>query len=331
MNNIKELKEQLSEKISLSDKVLIVPHTRPDFDALGSSVGLVKICNKLNKDSYILIDDDYSKLDQSLSRMIFDISEEYQVIDVKKYLELLGNNDLLVTTDVNGYSRIAIRDYLEKFKRKIIIDHHLKSRETIEADYEYIDINTSSASEIVTKLLRAYNVKFDSKCATYLYAGIVLDSKNFTQDVTEKTFIDSGFLLKKGANTSYVNSLFKENFENDKKIHELIGYSEFINLCYVIAAGKEKIYTKEDLAKAANYILKYSADASFAVGLIGDNEIGISSRSNGNVNVNVGLIMQQFGGGGSSTSAAATIEGTDVESAVKKLKLVLNPNQVLDA
>lgn len=328
MENIKELKEILNKKISASQKILIVPHILPDFDALGSAVGLVKICNKLNKESYILIDDDYSTLDKSVNRMILEIQNTYNVINLNDYLALINNNDLLITTDVNKDHLIAIREHLESFRNKIIIDHHLEDDHTINADYKYINPNISSASEIVATLLKNNNVKYDGKCATYLYAGIILDTNNLKKNITKNTFTTIAKLLEKGANISYVNSLFMEDFERDRKIHELINYSQFINLSYAIAAGKDKIYSKEDLAKTADYILKYNVDAAFAIGLISESQVGISGRSNGKINV--GKVLKELGGGGNIMSAAAKINDNNIEEIEKKLKLVLVPNQHIE-
>ena len=95
---------------------------------------------------------------------------------------------------------------------------------------------------------------------------------------------------------------------------------------YAIACGKEKIYTKEDLAKAADYIMKYNVDASFAMGLLDENSIGISGRSNGNINV--GNILSLLGGGGHVTSAATRIEGSNLIEVIERLKFILTPGNI---
>lgn len=192
MKTIKELKDVLREKIPLANDVLIVPHNSPDFDALGSSVGLVNICKKLGKNSYILINDRHETMSSSVNEMISEIKEQYDVIDVKDYLSISDKIDLMITTDVNKDYMIAVKDYLNNFKTKILIDHHPEDEYTIKTRYKYIDSKISSVSEIITKLLCQYGISYDKRCANYLYAGISLDTNNFKKNISQDTMQVAG-------------------------------------------------------------------------------------------------------------------------------------------
>ena len=70
MQNSKCIKECLDKLLSNNDTVFIVPHNRPDFDALGASIGMSLICKKNKKKSYIVIDDNYETLTSSIKKMI---------------------------------------------------------------------------------------------------------------------------------------------------------------------------------------------------------------------------------------------------------------------
>ena len=324
MKTIKELKETLSEKVPLANEVLIVPHISPDFDALGSSVGLVNICKKLGKKSYILINDKHDSMSSSVNEMISEIKEQYDVIDVKEYLNKINDFDLMITTDVNKDYLIAVKEYLNYFNTKIIIDHHQEEEgKTIKAKYKYINPAISSASEIIAKLLCQYKINYDKKCANYLYAGITLDTNNMRKNISADTLSIASKLIKRGADITYVDKLFNEDFESDRKIQKLIENTHFQKYSYGIVCGQDTIYTKEDLAKAADYTMRYNVDASFVIGLLDNNVIGISGRSNGNINV--GEILELLGGGGNLMSGATRINSNNIKETTNKLKLILSP------
>ena len=91
----------------------------------------------------------------------------------------------------------------------------------------------------------------------------------------------------------------------------------------IILADEGVVYTPEELAKAADYVLKYGVDASFAVGNVGDGVVQVSARSP--ENINVGEVMKELGGGGNQASGAAKITESSVEEVGKTLRKVLEP------
>ncbi len=323
MKNIKELKEVLNEKISNANEIVVVPHISPDFDALGSSVGIVNICNKLRKKSYILVNDNYSEMSSSVNEMIFEIKQQYDVINVKDFLNMKNKIDLMIATDVSKDYLIPIKEYLNYMKNIIIIDHHYEDNKTIKTKYKYIDTKISSTCEIVTKLLCQFGIRYDKNCANYLYAGIMLDTNKLSKSVSSDTFEIVSKLIKRGADINYINNLFMEIFENDRLIQNLVGKSNFQSYNFAITSDKDNFYTKEDLAKAADYMMKYSVDASFAIGYLKKDTVGISGRSNGKIDV--GSILTKLNGGGNYLSGATNIENTNIEDVEKKLSLILKP------
>ena len=82
-------------------------------------------------------------------------------------------------------------------------------------------------------------------------------------------------------------------------------------------------YTKEELAKVADYLLKYKVDAAFAIGNIGNETISISARSK--EKVDVGAVMQELSGGGNQFSGATKLTDCSIEEAEKRLVKILQP------
>lgn len=322
---IKGFKTTLEESINAASQIFIVAHDNPDLDAIASSIGLYYLCGgKFKKPCYIVINDPAERLEAGVKKIIDREKGNVPFITLKKYLELKGDNDLLITTDVNKKNRICLGKDLPNFKDIVLIDHHGEDGFTIETDKKFITCGVSSASEIVSRLLCAFRVTLDENIANYLLAGIKLDTVNFSKNADPDTMDMVKKLMKSGAKTEDVQVLFQENFESDVRIGELIKQLKFSIFQYAIAVGgPNEVYTREELAKAADKALKYGMDASFIIGYLDEDatRVAISARSNGKIDV--GKLMESLGGGGNPTSAATLVEGESAEELEGKLSLKL--------
>lgn len=323
MTDVKKLKELLELEISNSSNVFIVAHNSPDFDAIGSALGLARLVKEYNKKAYIIIDDLDSSLQSGIKKMKDEYKKEYKFIKKKDLEKLIGKKSLLLVTDVNKDNMISIGDKLDLFNSIVVIDHHSENEHTIATDKKYIDLEVSSASEVVARILNSLKIKYDSNIANALLAGICLDTKRFKQNTTSKTHDVAEKLINSGADVDYVNNLFLEEFESYCRISNLIvngtvikKYSESllapIQVSFTLNRNNPKqVYSKEDYAKAADRMMKfYGIDASFALGYIEDGSIHISARSG--KKVNVGDIMHEMNGGGNPQCAGCRIEDKDL-------------------
>lgn len=330
MISIKEFKNRLEEKIKNSKQVFIVPHIGADLDAIASSIGMYYIVRKLGKEAYVILDEDPLKIEPGVKMIIDEVKNNIPFITLDKYKRMNSNNDLLITCDVNKSHLVSCKKELNNFKDKIVIDHHNEDANTIDADTKLILPEKSSASEIVCELLKCFQLKADSFLANYLLAGIYLDTNKFTKNASCNTMRIVASLTGKGADIAKVNKYFEEDFYSDRRVQDLVSRSEFYSYTVALCVGdKNMIYLKEELAKAADYLLRYkNVDASFAVGYTDESVISISARSKGNINV--GEIMGEIKGGGHHTSAATRLEGETLEETVKTLKKVYKPKFSID-
>ena len=341
IKNIKELKDALEEKINTCSKVFITPHIGPDCDAIGSAIALNIICNKLGKEAFIIIDDKREKMDNSVKMIIDELPDSINIITSIDALKFLDDDSLLVVVDTNKKDLIPFT-YVEAFKNIVVIDHHKPGITSIETDAAYIDINASSACEIMYQLMILFSIKLDhtktleehhmpSNICNYLLSGIILDTSKLTKNVTARSMDVVAKLLKKGANMNYANDLFLDDFESDMRVSNLVSKTVWKMFNIGIAMNNEypdTIYFKEDLAKVADWLIKYKAtDASFALGYIEPGIVYISARSKGGVDV--GEIMSQLGGGGNECSGAARIVSNDIKSLRLKLDDVIRPGYKL--
>jgi len=327
MENIKNLKVNIENKILSSDNVVIVPHNGVDFDAIGSAIGLSLIAKKLKKSSCIIVDDPIYKIDHGVQIIMDEAKKDFTIINREKYLQSKTKEftkELFILTDVNKSYLISMKDDLPEKEQIIIIDHHDEDAATVCADVKYIDPKISSASEIVAKLLGLCKIKITPEVANYLLAGIYLDTNKLMKNATPETMKLIAKLLENGANMNTVTDLFAEDFISDRRIQELVSKAKISTYSIATVCADEKDeYTREELAKVADYLLKYKVDAAFAIGNIGENVISISARSK--ERVNVGAVMQSLEGGGNQYSGATKLTDCTIEEAGKKLLKVIQP------
>ena len=321
--SIKELKTSLDDLVLNTDRTIIVPHDNADYDAVGSAIGLSLIPKRLKKPSYVLVNDSTYKMEYGLQRILEEAKDTTQIINADRYLSLEGAKELVILTDVSNSKLVCVSDEI-KDKDKVVIDHHDPTPYLIEGNYNYVDTAASSASEIVTRLLKLYKIKIPANIANYLLAGIYLDTEHFSK-MSKSTSEVMTDLFEAGASMDVIKKWFVESFESYRKVQSVVNNVKFYTCKFAISVGDANIeYTRGELAKAADALLKFDVDASFAIGKTGDNIVSISAR--GNSPVDVGMIMRELDGGGNPRAAAAPkIEGQTLEEVQKSLIKAIRP------
>lgn len=335
LSTIKKFNSELLRLIFGSEEIYIIGHKTTDFDSIGASFGLARLCKKFKDRVYVIINDSEENLEMGLKTIKHEAEASYDILSLAEFSskEIISASTLLVV-DTNRKHLIDLEDSLDVFKNIVVIDHHNIGAGSIDTEYSYIDTSSSSACEIVTQLLQLNKVAYDSNIATYLLAGIMLDTKRYIKNTTSKTMDTAEKLLTKGADYNKINDLFLVDFEQDRIINDLIfnntvfesyDYSIPRNISYTFNIYNDKtIYRREDLGRAADKMLKYRVDGIFVFGQIDDNTISISARSKSDVNV--GLIMEQLGGGGNSQNAGCQIQGKSIMEVYALLRETVKTN-----
>ncbi|MBR4178565.1 MAG: DHH family phosphoesterase [Bacilli bacterium] len=332
MLNSENIKSCLDKLLSENDRVFIVPHNRPDMDALGASIGMALICKKNKKRYFIVIDDDVEKLESATRKVIEDISTDFEIIKVADIPTLLTDKSLMIAVDVNKDYLISTKKYLDDFNDIFVLDHHKTDEHTIKTNNIFVDDKLSSTCEEVSRQLFLNKIKINKDNANYLLAGIILDTNKMSKDtVTASTYDVAARLNRCGASAAIANNMFLEDFEHDRAIQRLVDNTMFPTYIFAIASDKEdsgKIYDIEDIAKASDYLLKYQVNATFAIAYIDNDTVSISARSKGIIDVS--KIMKLFGGGGNEHSAAARVKGMHIDEIKKTLCNLLIPANYYD-
>ena len=316
----------LEQIIEESQNVIIMGHTNPDIDCIGSSLGIYRLVKSLGKEANIVNTSSGLSIDSFIETI--ENEEEYKDLFVNKNeaISRMSEETLLIVVDTNKNNYVEVPELLEKTNRIVVIDHHRKSPDFIENTMlTFHEVYASSAAELVTEILQYAEtvIELTDLEAEGLYGGIMTDTKNFTFKTGVRTFEAAAFLRKKGVDILKVKKWFQSNLENYNQIADIVKNAEIINDTIGIS-----VYEKEDknanliCAKAADELLTISdITASFVFGKKGD-KIYVSGRSIGDINVQ--LILEKLGGGGHITVAGAQLEGLTMEEAKQELIIRIN-------
>ena len=300
---------------------MIMGHTNPDIDSMGSSMGIYRLAKSLNKNAYIIDSNNTTTLQNFKNSL--EKEEEYEDILISKEvaLENIDKEALLVIVDTHKSTYVEAPELLEETDKIVVIDHHRRSADFIEkATLTFQEVYASSAAELVTELIQYAETKVELTTleAESLYAGIMMDTKNFTFKTGVRTFEAAAYLRRCGVDIIRVKKWFQSDLASFNKIADIVKKAEIVNDTIAIA-----IYTKKEkdtsliCAKAADELLTISdITASFVLGKL-DNKICISGRSIGDINVQI--ILEKLGGGGHITLAGAQVEGMTMEETKQEL------------
>ena len=311
----------LENLIKDASKVMVMGHTNPDIDSMGSSMGIYRLAKSLDKKAYIIDSSETNTL-QSFKN---DLAKEPEYEDILITKEVAEENidkeTLVVVVDTHKTTYVEAPELLKRTDKIVIIDHHRRSADYIEnATLTFQEVYASSAAELVTELLQYAEVRVDLKTieAESLYAGIMMDTKNFTFKTGVRTFEAAAYLRRCGVNIIRVKKWFQSNLETFNKIAAIVKKAEIVNDTIAIATYEKKDKEASLIcAKAADELLTISdITASFVMGKAG-NKICISGRSIGDINVQI--ILEKLGGGGHITLAGAQVEGMTMEETKQEL------------
>lgn len=303
---INEFKEKLSSLINDCNQVYLTTHMSPDYDAIASLGAIGLICKKFKKAPYIIVDQkDFDNLSDDRTEMFEKIKEKFVIINKEDFENNKIKNSLLIMVDVNKNFMTPMKNNYKDFNKIVVIDHHEEDENTIKTKNKLILKDVSSCSEIMYWLLKKYKVKpSDNIYYTYLLTGIELDTNEGKKNVFPSTDLCKSELKINGADDLVASSYFSLDFEEDRKIHRLINETLWKTIRYAVIVGNNEEYTKEEIAKAADYLLKYTCEAAIVCAKNKDGNYDVSTRSNRG-NVNIPLFMHELNGGGGNMYSAS--------------------------
>ncbi len=198
-NRLKPLQKEIRkfyQRIEEFDRIVVYRHNKPDYDALGTQLGLVEFLkdNYPKKEIHYVGDDHVSLTGRCFRKM--------EVLEDEWFIKPF----LAIFVDTSKADRVGLPSEFESFKKasySIKIDHHPNVDPY--GDLQIIDTSMSAAGELVADMLILSEKKISKKSATELYKAIVGDSGRFLYDsVVSSTFETAKILLEKGFNLSKI-------------------------------------------------------------------------------------------------------------------------------
>ncbi|MBQ2753154.1 MAG: DHH family phosphoesterase [Firmicutes bacterium] len=311
-----------AELAAAADKVVIMGHKRADLDCFGAAIGVMAMVRSLEKPCYIVLDEVSPGIKILYDKLMAAGDHNGLIIDENTALPLITDSTLVTVVDTHRMGIVASPRIIEKAARTIVFDHHRKSADYIEkAVLTYHEPYASSTCELITGMIQYLDkkVKLTTNEADALLSGIIMDTKDFGLKTGAITFEAAAYLRRKGADSTRVRMLLREDLDSHKAKAEAIKNAEvcFDNIIISVCEGKDDS-SIISAAQAADELL-YATDirAAFVLTGIAD-EVYVSARSFGDINVQV--IAEKLGGGGHATVAGLQLKGMAMDEAVEKVK-----------
>ena len=317
--------QALKEFMSTKDRVVVMGHKITDVDALGAGIGIYRAGKTLGKPVHIVVNDPTKSIRPLIAE--YTNNSEYEpsmFVDSAQAKDLIDNNTVVVVVDTNRPSYTECEELLYMTKTVVVLDHHRRGSEVIEnAVLSYVEPYASSACEMVAEILQYFSddLRIRNIEADCLYAGIVIDTNNFTTRAGVRSFEAAAFLRRSGADVTRVRKLLRDDLKSYQARADAVRTAHIYRNCFAISTCPSENLDSPTVvgAQAANELLNIAGvKASFVLTQY-NNEIYISARAIDEINVQV--MMEKMGGGGHMNIAGAQVKASpdEVERMLKDI------------
>ena len=319
--------QALKEFMSTKDRVVVMGHKITDVDALGAGIGIYRAGKTLGKPVHIVINDPTTSIRPLMSGFMENPDYEPSMfVDSNQAKELVDNNTVVIVVDTNKPSYTECQDLLYMTKTIVVLDHHRRGSEVIQnAVLSYVEPYASSSCEMIAEILQYFadGLKLRSIEADCIYAGIMIDTNNFTTRAGVRTFEAAAFLRRCGADVTRVRKMLRDNIDSYKARAEAVRTAEIYRDYFAIARCPSEGLESPTVvgAQAANELLNIAGVKASFVLTSYNNEVYISARAIDEVNVQV--MMERMGGGGHLNIAGAQVKDT-MDETERMLKEIID-------
>ena len=323
---------ELIALISMSGNIIIMGHRFPDADSFASCIAVARIASFCGATAHIVIDENDKNLKNCFKSLSDNPDYDGIFVDKAQAQDLMESGTLVVVTDVNNMNICEAPDVVASAEEYVVIDHHRKTSEfTRQPKIGYIEPSASSCSELMSELLELILPQgtLPKAEADLLFAGMLLDTKQFTHNTGVRTFSAALYLRNEGASPLDAQALFKtdlDDFLSEAQFETNVSIYRGIVAIALNEQDTSDNLTRVNAAKAADRLLSVEGiQAAFALCSV-DKVICISARSDGEVNVQ--RMAEKLGGGGHFDSAGAQLRGVTMKEAVVMLRAAID--EILD-
>ncbi|MBQ5756835.1 MAG: DHH family phosphoesterase, partial [Erysipelotrichaceae bacterium] len=317
-NTLKNLLEE-------SSNAIIVGHNEADSDCIGAALCMSLIARTYVDDVVIVART--GGIEPTVAAVLKDHQKEFEerhrFVTEAEAINRLRDDTLVIMVDHHMAAQSNGMMLLKEAKRVVIIDHH---RRRADLDTKpllvYIEVAASSACEVCAEFL-PYLLKRsvpNALEANMMYFGILIDTHRFRVRTGERTFNVAATLRQYGADPTVVEEWNRKSFDTMKKITKIINQAKLLNNNVVVAAmNDDEIYSRTVISQACDDMLgTREISAGFVIAHTSEEEMAISARSDGTINVQ--LIMEKMHGGGHLTGAGVQRKEGTIDSLREELE-----------
>lgn len=312
--------------IQKCSNVIICMHKDADFDCMGAAMGISRIVTAYNKTASIIART--GGIEEKLNAVLEDnkevISSRFNFISENEANNQLRKDTLVIMVDHHNISQSNGASVLEKAKTIAIIDHHRRSADLkIKPTLIYIEAGASSTCELVTEFIPYLSNRIDISDmeASIMLAGMTIDTNRFKIRTGTRTYDAASYLRGLGGDPLVVDEYIKDTYSEFAAKSYLLSKIENIGHGIIIAASDRNV-SRSIISQVGDSLLEVKGvEAAFIISKTSEDEVAVSSRSNGNVNVQV--LMEKMDGGGHMTAAGVQKKNTTVDNVKEELLVVL--------
>ncbi|MTI32404.1 DHH family phosphoesterase [Xanthovirga aplysinae] len=332
--------EEFKGLLASPKKIVITTHTKPDADALGSSLGLAGFLKKKGHEVVVITPTDYPEflhwMEGNDEVIIFNEGNE------KISGQCVEAADVIFCLDFSCLNRINELGEMVRHSsaKKVLIDHHLDPEPF--ADFEHWSTKAAATAELVYDLILDMGEThlINKDIAESLYAGIMTDTGSFKHsNTTQHVHLVVAQLIELGADIAKVSKLIYDN--NSLNRVKFLGYclseklvvNEEARVAYFALSARDlKRFQSRtgDTEGLVNYALSLKGVVMAAMIAEREEGIRISFRSVGDFAVNE-FAKYHFGGGGHKNAAGGTSELSFQDTVDKFEKLLDEYKPILNA
>lgn len=320
--------ERMIQVIQETGNVVLITHSHPDGDALGSLFGFAAILDTLGKKVFCFLEEPVSHLYDflpTISRASNSL-EEY-----RRFVTGTAGDVIVIALDCGDEDRLGKtkQEFLE-LQPFLVIDHHRTHRQF--GTISWVDPQRSSTGEMVYELAAALNVQIGYDCAYNLYVAICTDTGSFRYECTKpRTMHIAAELLGRGVRPEEVGSHLYDNSSHERlKLMEMvlstITLYESDQIAFMHVSEEMLTESGATLQDVEGFIDLPRSLRSVKVAVL------VKESNNGHVNVSlrakggcdVAAIAKLFDGGGHRNAAGFRCQGKSLEEVSNELRTVLS-------
>lgn len=319
---VRVMANTIKELIQKSSNVIICGHMVADFDCIGAAIGMARIVECYHKQVCVVAKTGgiEEKIKGALDANEKALKDRVLFVSENEALNQLKDNTLVIMVDHHNLAQSNAKQILQKAKRIAIIDHHRRSADLeVKPMYVYIESAASSSCELITEFMPYISNRLDINEveATIMLGGMTVDTNSFKRKTGSRTYDAASALRKLGANPILVDEYLKDTYE-EMRIKNLIVANSYQFKKGIALSTNDTLITRSLMSQAADKLMTIqNMHAAFVIAKGEDDQVCISARSDGTINVQI--IMEKMHGGGHLTGAALQRKNTTVEALREEL------------